>query len=285
MNKNSKIWFNGKMQKFSECNINLFTHALHYGTSVFDGCRAYGGKIFKLVEHHQRLIDSGKICDIEIPYSMEQLNNAANDVLGVNKLENAYIRAVGWKGDESLGVKSSKNTVNIAIMAWEWPNYYDENKISTGLNLASTDWVRPDPRSCATQAKVGGNYYLGSAIQNKAKANEYDDALMLDWRGYVAECTASNVFFIKNNEIFTPIADCFLNGITRQVVFEIAKNLDISCTETRILPQELSDFDECFVTGTAAEIMPVGRIFDIHEYNNFEITNKVRNYYLELVRK
>ena len=284
-NKNAIIWFNGEFKKFSECSISLATHGLHYGTSIFEGMRAYNWNIFKFNEHNKRLIRSGEIVDIPVPYSLEILNNVCNEILKKNNLPNAYLRPFAWRGDENLGVVSKKNTVNVAIMAWEWGNYYGKDKITNGLKLCESNWVRPDPRSVSVEAKVGGNYYIGSIIKNKASDDNYDDVLMLDCRGYVAECSSSNVFFIKNNEIYTPIADCFLNGITRQTIFEIANELSIKCNEVRIKSEELNEFQECFVTGTAAEIMPVGEIFDKYHYKNFNLTNKVRNYYLNLVNK
>jgi branched-chain amino acid aminotransferase group I len=282
LSQDSIVWFNGELKKFSDCSISLATHALHYGTSVFEGCRAYNGVIFKNKEHCERFVNSGEIVDVKVPYSVEELMQASNDVLKANNLQNAYVRPFAWKGDETLGVQSSKCNTNVAIMAWYWGSYYGEDKIKDGINLAQSDWVRPDPRSCAVQAKVGGNYYIGALNHNKIKPLNYDDVLMLDWRGYVAECAASNIFFVKDNQLFTPIADCFLNGITRKTMFEVANKMNLKCTEVRIKPEDLSSFDEAFVTGTAVEVMPVGSIFDQVFYKpNFSL--KIREEYLKLV--
>jgi branched-chain amino acid aminotransferase len=287
---NQKIWFNGNFKDFSECNIDLFTHGLHYGTSVFEGARAYNGVVFKMQQHNQRLIDSGKIVDIQVGYSVEELNFATKELLKINNLKNAYIRPIAFKANEMLGLKSLSNSVNVAIMAWPWPSYYGDDKVQKGIRLCDTNWVRPHPKSAATNAKVSGSYYLGAMIQNDAVRRGYEDALMLDWRGYIAECSACNIFFVFENgdksiELHTAKPDCFLNGITRQTVFEIAEKNNIKVYERFIHSDELSSFKESFVTGTAVEIMPVASIFDKYNYTDFTNSLYIRKQYLDLVNQ
>ena len=278
------VWFDGEMKKFGECSVSLTTHALHYATSIFEGCRAYNGKIFKNKEHCQRLINSGKMVDVQVPYSVEELMQASNEVLKANNLTDAYVRPVAWKGDQSLGVESDGCKTHVAIMAWYWGNYFGDDKVNGGLKLTHADWVRPDPRSCAVQAKVAGNYYLGAVMHNKANKGHYDDVLLVDWRGYVAECTSCNVFFIKDKKVYTPIADCFLNGITRQTIInEVCKKMGLEVEETRIKPEYLGDFDEAFISGTAAEVMPIGKIYDTFTYKP-DLCLKIRDEYLKLVK-
>jgi len=281
--ENTIVWFNGKLVKASEVKIGIFTHALHYGTSIFEGCRAYNGKVFKMQEHNERLINSGDLVDIPVPYSADELNKETIAVLKANNFTDAYIRPIAWRGDENLGVKSCNNSVNVAIFAWQWGSYYGEEKIKAGIRLCSTKYVRPDPRSTETQAKASGLYFVGSIMQNKCSKDGYDDVLMLDWRGYIAECTSCNIFFVKGNEIHTPIPDCFLNGITRQTVIDIAKKFGYAVIERRILPSELHTFSESFTTGTAVEVMPVASIFDCHEYLLREVSMKIRDEYLRCV--
>lgn len=282
LKNNDIIFLNGEFKKFSECSISLTTHALHYGTSVFEGCRAYQGRIFKNKEHCDRLLKSGDIVDISIPYSSEELAKASNDVIQKNNLSNAYVRPIAWKGDETLGMHSSVCKTNVAILAWNWGNYYGEEKVRNGIKLTYSDWLRPDPRSVAVQAKVGGQYYIGAYNQNKAKGNQYDDVLMLDYRGYIAECAASNIFFIQNNKVVTPIADSFLNGITRQTVLDLCKKMNLHIEEIRINPEDLNHFEDAFVTGTAVEVMPVGEIYDQYKYKP-NLSLKIRDEYLKLV--
>jgi branched-chain amino acid aminotransferase len=278
-----KIWVNGELTTSEECKVSLMTHTLHYGTSVFEGCKAYNGKIFKMTEHNQRLINSGKLCSIEIPYSVEELNKATELVIKENNLQNAYVRPIAWKDDEFLSVNTMKNKTNVAIMAWPWPSYYGEDKIKSGLSLGQTEWVRPDPRSIPVQAKAGGFYYVGAVIFNSMISQGFDDVLMLDWRGFIAECTSANVFFIdNNNELHTPIADAFLNGITRQTIISLARENGFIVHERRMLPQELGNFKEAFATGTAAEVMPIGKIWNTFECKP-DVSLKIREMYLKLV--
>ena len=280
--KNTIIWHNGDLKKAKDLSLSIFTHSLHYGTSVFEGMRVYNGKVFKEQEHYERLIKSGELTDIPVEYSLEELINATQNMLKANNLQNGYIRPIVWRGDENLGVKSSDNSVNVAILAWQWNNYFGEGKINQGINLGLSKFVRPDPRSTETQAKASGLYFVGSIMLNKCKKEGYDDVLMLDWRGYVAECSSCNVFFIKNNEIHTPIPDCFLNGITRKTVIDITKKMGYKVLERYIVPQELYTFEEAFVTGTAVEVLPINSIFDNIIMKGKEKSLKIREEYLKM---
>lgn len=281
--ENSKVWFNGSIVVAKDLHLSIFTHALHYGTAVFEGCRAYNNKVFKMKEHNQRLIRSGELTDIPIPYDINTLNDAIMLTLKENNLQNAYVRPIAWRSNETLGVKSGKNSVNVAICAWKWDSYFGQDKIEAGINLSATKYVRPDPRSTETQAKASGAYFIGSVMQNKCTNDGYDDVLMLDWQGFVAECTSCNVFFIKNNELHTPIPNCFLNGITRQTVIELAKSMGYQVFERKILPQELKEFDEAFTTGTAVEVMPINSIYDTYHFSSKKKALKIREEYLKLV--
>ncbi len=280
--KKSKVWFNGKILEASEISLSIFTHALHYGTAIFEGCRAYNGRVFKMQEHSERLINSGKLVDVPVPYSANELNEAIMKVVEENGIRNAYIRPVAFRGDEKLGIKSKNNSVNTAIFHWDLAAYYGDDKIKAGINLTSTKYVRPDPRSTEVQAKASGLYFIGAKILNKCADDGYDDVLMLDFRGYIAECTACNIFFIKGNELHTPIPDCFLNGITRQTIIELGKKLGYEVIERRILPQELHTFDEAFTTGTAVEVVPVNSIFDVYKFKSKDKGLKIREEYLKL---
>lgn len=282
-NKNTKVWFNNEIIAAKDLHLSVFTHALHYGTAVFEGCRAYNGKVFKMKEHNERLVKSGDLVDVVIPYDVDTLNAAINLVLQENNLTDAYVRPIAWRGDEFLGVKSIKNTVNVAIFAWKWDSYYGKEKLEAGINLSATKYVRPDPRSTETQAKASGLYFVGSIMQNQCSRDGYDDVLMLDWQGFIAECTSCNVFFIKENELHTPIPNCFLNGITRQTVIEVAKSMGYKVFERKILPQELKDFDEAFSTGTAVEVVPINSIFDTYIFKSKTKALQIRAEYLKLV--
>ncbi len=256
--KDGFIWIDGEWIEWREAKIHVLTHTLHYGSGVFEGMRAYNGHIFEMSQHHERLHASAVMMGFKIPFSVAELDEAALGVLQKNNLKNAYVRPVAWHGPETLSVSCDQNKVHVAIAAWEWGSYYQ----SDSLSLIWSDWIRPAPNMALVHAKANGQYIIGMVSLNKAHQAGYNDAIMLDYRGYVAECTSSNIFHVKNGELITPVADCFLNGITRQTVIALAAENDIPCHEKHILPQELLDADEVFVTGTAAEIQPVGKIGD-----------------------
>ncbi|MDB5589271.1 MAG: branched-chain amino acid aminotransferase [Devosia sp.] len=254
------IWFDGKFVPWKDAKIHVLTHGLHYASSVFEGERAYGGEIFKLREHTERLIQSGKTLDFTIPYSADQIDQACRDVLAKNGLVDGYIRPVAWRGSEELSVPARNNTVHLAIAAWVWPSYFTIEERLKGIRLEWSKWKRPSPETIPSSAKAAGLYMICTLSKDAAMANGYADALMLDYRGYVAEATGANVFFIKGKDIVTPTPDCFLNGITRQTLIDLARRNGYTVTERHMKPEELSNFDECFLTGTAAEVTPVSEI-------------------------
>ena len=254
------IWFDGEMRPWKECKIHVLTHGLHYASSVFEGQRAYGGEVFKLDEHSKRLIWSGEQLDIPSPYTAEEINEACRQVLKANKLENAYMRPVMWRGSEEISVPAVNNKVHVAIAAWEWPSYFSVEEKLKGIRLTWSKWKRPSPETIPSKAKAAGLYMICTLSKHAAMNAGFADALMLDYRGYVAEATGANVFFVKGKDIVTPTPDCFLDGITRRTVIALAKELGYTVTEKHMLPEELAQYDECFLTGTAAEVTPVSEI-------------------------
>lgn len=254
------IWYNGEMVPWQDAKLHVLTHGLHYGSSVFEGQRAYGGEIFKLREHSERLIRSAAMLDFEIGYSADEIDAACRDVLERNNLVDAYMRPVAWRGSEEMGVAARNNTVQFAIAAWQWPSYFSREDRLKGIRLTWSKWKRPSPETIPSAAKAAGLYMICTLSKHAAADAGYADALMLDYRGYVAEATGANVFFAKGKDIVTPTPDCFLNGITRQTVIELAKAKGYTVTERHMNPEELAGFDECFLTGTAAEVTPVREI-------------------------
>ena len=254
------IWMDGELVDWRGANVHILTHALHYASSVFEGQRAYNGKIFELTRHSERLIKSAAILGMELPWTVEQLDAACIQVLEANNLTNAYMRPIAWRGSEQMGVTASKATPHVAIAAWEWGKYFDEEKADKGIRLDIAKYRRPAPHTAPVDAKAAGLYMICTISRQYAEANGYDDALMFDWEGRVAEATGANAFFVKNGELHTPTADIFLNGITRQTVIKLAKNRGINVIERRIWPEELGSFEECFLTGSAAEVTFVSEI-------------------------
>jgi branched-chain amino acid aminotransferase len=254
------IWFDGKLLPTADSKISVLTHGLHYASCVFEGERAYGGTIFKSTEHSERLKNSAKILDFEIPYSVAEIDAAKNLVLEKNNQKEAYVRAIAWRGSEQLGVSAQQNKIHLAVATWEWPSYFDPAQRLKGIRLDLAEYRRPDPATAPCFAKAAGLYMICTVSKHRAERRGYADALMLDWLGRVAECTGANVFFIKDGKIHTPIADCFLAGITRATAMMLAKKRGIEIIERRIMPDELSQFSECFITGTAAEVTAVSEI-------------------------
>ena len=254
------IWFDGELKPWKDAKIHVLTHGLHYASCVFEGQRAYGGEVFKLREHSERLIASGKTLDFTIPYSADEIDAACREVLAKNNLVDAYMRPVAWRGSEELSVPARNNKVHLAIAAWVWPSYFSTEEKLKGIRLEWSKWRRPAPDTIPCKAKAAGLYMICTLSKDAAMANGYADALMLDYRGYVAEATGANVFFIKGKDIVTPTPDCFLDGITRRTLIALAKANGFTVTERHMKPEELSDFDECFLTGTAAEVTPVSQI-------------------------
>lgn len=254
------IWYDGKLVRWADANLHVLTHGLHYASCVFEGERAYGGKIFKGTEHTERLKASARMLDFEIPYSVAEIDAAKQLVVERNGKPNAYVRPVAWRGSEMMGVSAQSNTIHFAIAAWEWPSYFDPAERLKGIRLDLADYRRPDPRTAPCLAKAAGLYMICTISKHIAERKGYADAMMLDWEGRVAECTGANIFFIQGGKIHTPIADCFLDGITRRTAIDLAKRRGIEVIERRIMPDELSAFAECFITGTAAEVTPVSEI-------------------------
>ena len=255
-----EIWMNGEFVDWADAKVHVLTHGLHYASSVFEGMRAYNGRVFKCSEHNQRLHESGRLLGFDIPYDVETLDRVAHELLERHGLRDAYVRPVAWRGSEMMGVSAQANTINVAVAVWEWPSYYDAEQRLKGIRLDIAEWKRPDPATAPSKAKAAGLYMICTLSKHAAEAKGYSDALMMDWRGHVAEATSANVFFVRDGEIHTPDPDCFLNGLTRQTVIELARARQIKVVERTILPDELATFEECFLTGTAAEVTPVGEI-------------------------
>lgn len=254
------IWFDGALVPWADAKLHVLSHGLHYGSSVFEGERAYGGAIFKSTEHSERLRRSASVLDFEVPYSVAEIDAAKELVLAKNGLVDAYLRPVAWRGSEMMGVSAQHNTIHLAIAAWEWPSYFDPEQRLKGIRLDLAAYRRPDPATAPCHSKAAGLYMICTISKHAAERKGYADALMLDWQGRVAECTGANVFFTRDGAIHTPIADCFLDGITRRTVIDLAKRRGFEVIERRIMPEELSSFAECFITGTAAEVTPVSEI-------------------------
>ena len=256
------IWFDGKLVPTSDAKISVLTHGLHYASCVFEGERAYGGVVFKGTEHSERLKRSANILDFEIPYSVADIDAAKRLVLERNGQKEAYVRAIAWRGSEQLGVSAQQNVIHLAVATWEWPSYFDPAQRLKGIRLDLAEYRRPDPKTAPCMAKAAGLYMICTVSKHQAERKGYADALMLDWQGRVAECTGANVFFVKDGKIHTPIADCFLAGITRATAIMLAKKRGVEVIERRIMPDELSQFPECFITGSAAEVTAVSEIAD-----------------------
>jgi branched-chain amino acid aminotransferase len=282
--RDGKIWMDGTLIDWRDANVHILTHAMHYASSVFEGERAYNGKIFKSRAHSARLIQSGKLIDFDIPYSIDEIEAAKQSALEANGLTDAYVRAVSWRGaGEDMGVASARNPVHLAVAVWSWGNYYGDAKMK-GAKLDIAKWRRPDPATAPSQAKAAGLYMIATMSKHSAEAKGCSDAMMFDYRGYIAEATGANIFFVKNGEVHTPIPDSFLNGLTRQTVIDMLKQRRISVNERHIMPEELESFEQCWLTGTAAEVTPVGQIGD-YNFNVGALTREISDGYEELVRE
>jgi branched-chain amino acid aminotransferase len=254
------IFLNGDMVPWAEAKLHVLSHGLHYASSVFEGERAYGGVIFKSREHSDRLIASARILDFEIPYSAADLDRIKHEVVTANRQTDCYVRPIAWRGSEMMAVAAQNSTINLAVAVWPWPSMFDMATKMNGIRLDIADYRRPDPMTAPSQAKAAGLYMICTISKHVAERKGYADALMLDWMGRVAECTGANVFFTLNGSLHTPIADCFLDGITRRTVIELARRRGIEVVERRIMPDELDGFEECFICGTGAEVTPVSDI-------------------------
>jgi len=277
------IWMDGKLVDWRSANVHILTHALHYASSVFEGERCYNGRIFKMTEHSERLRTSGALLDMPLPWTAAEIDAAKVETLAANTLTDAYVRAIAWRGaGEDMGVASQRNPIRMAIACWTWGSYYGEAKMK-GAKLDIAKWKRPSPETIPHAAKAAGLYMICTMSKHAAEAKGCSDAMMFDYRGYVAEATGANIFFVKDGEVHTPLADAFLNGITRQTVIQMLRDKQIKVHERHILPGELEGFEQCWLTGTAAEVTPVGSIGDY----NFEVgalTREIAMDYERMVR-
>jgi len=281
--RDGAIWLDGKLVPWRDAKVHFLTHALHYGGAIFEGIRCYNGQMFKLNEHNNRLLEGCKIMDMKLGYTLEEINQACLEAIKANNITDGYVRPLAWRGAEQMGVSATQATIHLSVAAWEWPQYYKGDILSKGIRLVTSKWRRPAPDSAPVHAKASGLYMICTLSKHAAEAQGYNDALMLDYRGHVAELTSANFFMIKDGIIHTPTADCFLNGITRRTVIDLARGLGIEVQERTILPDELKLADECFATGTAAEITPIGGIDDA-VYTVGPITTQIRETYAKLVR-
>jgi len=260
--RDGSIWLDGRLIPWRDARMHVLSHGLHYASCVFEGERVYGGTIFKSREHTERLFNSARILDFEIPYPIEQIEQAKRDVLSSMGIRDGYVRPVAWRGTEMMGVSAQKNTIHVAIAAWEWPAYFSPEAKLKGIRMKTGKWRRPAPDTAPVQSKAAGLYMVCTLNKHQMEREGFDDALMLDYRGLVAEGTGANIFLVQDGKLHTPTPDCFLNGITRQTVIELAKTRQIPVIERHIKPEEFANTTEVFVTGTAAEITPVGSIDD-----------------------
>jgi len=280
------IWMDGKMLPWREAKLHVLSHGLHYASSVFEGERAYDGNIFKLREHSTRLQKSAAWLDFELPISVEELGQVCKDVIKANNTPDGYVRPVAWRGADQLAVSAIGSRIHLAVASWTWPKYFfPKGGEGTGLALGTSKWKRPHPDTMPVQSKAAGVYTIGTIAKHEANKAGFDDALMLDYRGRVAESTGSNLFLVKGNKIKTPIPECFLNGITRQTIIVLARELGYEVEECIVMPDELAHFDEVFVTGTAAEVSTVGKIDD-HNYQAYgPVMTRIQDAYSNLVRQ
>lgn len=277
------IWQDGKLVPWREAHVHVLTHGLHYASCVFEGVRIYDGKVFKNTEHNERLHTSAEILGFKIPYSVAELDKAVIETAKANNVENGYVRPVAWRGSEMMAISAQQTKIHVAIAAWTWAKYFSKEAFERGLKLKTSPWKRPAPDTAPTASKAAGLYMICTMSKHAAEQEGYDDALMLDYRGYVAEATGANIFLVMDGEIHTPTPDCFLNGITRRTVIGLAKDRQMKVIERHIQPEELSKAQEVFLTGTAAEITPVGSI-DNYKYTVGPVIKTLMEDFQKLVR-
>jgi branched-chain amino acid aminotransferase len=277
------IWFDGKLIPWRDAKIHVLTHGLHYASAVFEGMRAYDGNVFALTLHNERLANSAALLGFSLPYSVAELDTATKAVLAANNHHDAYVRPIAWRGSEQLGVSAQETKIHVAIASWVWPSYFAPELREKGIRLTISKWRRPAPNTAPTAAKAAGLYMICTLSKHAAEAEGWHDALMLDYRGQLAEATGANLFLVKDGALHTPLPDCFLNGITRQTVIGLARARGLTVVERAIWPDELATADEIFVTGSAAEVTAIGQIAD-HHYTVGPITRQLRDDYEKLVR-
>ena len=277
------IWMNGEFVKWTDARVHVLTHGMHYASAVFEGERAYGGRIFKLTEHTRRLHDSARLLGFRIPWTADEIDDVCNRLLAKQGFTDAYVRPIAWRGSEMMGVSAQNNRINLAIAIFQWPSYFDPEQRLKGIRLDIAEYRRPDPQTAPSKSKAAGLYMICTLSKHAAEAKGYADALMLDWRGRVAEATGANVFFVEDGVIHTPTPDCFLDGITRRTVIDLARKRGIEIVERVILPEEMEGFEQCFLTGTAAEVTPVSEIGP-HRFQVGEITKALMSDYESAVQ-
>ena len=281
--RDGSIWTDGRLSPWRDARLHVLSHGLHYASAVFEGQRAYGGTVFKLTEHTERLHASAMEMGFTIPWSVQEVDDACREVLAVNQISDGYVRPIAWRGSEMMGVSAQNSTIHLSIAAWPWPSYFSPEARDSGIKLRTAKWRRPAPETAPVRAKAAGLYMICTLAKHQAEREGFDDALMLDYRGRIAEATGANIFLVIDGVLHTPDPDCFLNGITRRTVIDLARVRGYEVVERAILPGELADAQEVFLTGTAAEVTPVGRIDD-HRFQVGETTRRLRDDYEALVR-
>lgn len=281
--REGSIWFNGELIPWGDAKLHVLSHALHYASSVFEGERVYGGEIFKLNEHTERLFASAEILGFEIPYTVDEINEACREAVKAQDIVDGYVRPVAWRGSEMMGVSAQATRINVAIAVWEWPSYFDPEERLKGIRMDMAEWRRPDPATAPCKSKAAGLYMICTLSKHAAEARGYADALMLDYRGQIAEATGANIFFVKEGVLHTPTPDCFLDGITRRTVIDLARDRQIKLVERAIMPDEMSGFEQCFITGTAAEVTPVSEIGP-YNFEVGDITKTLMEDYMRVVQ-
>lgn len=277
------IWHDGSMVPWREARLHVLTHGLHYASAVFEGERSYGGRIFKLREHSRRLLDSAALLGFEIPYSVEAIDAACNEVIKANGIVDGYVRPIAWRGSEMMGVSAQQSKIHLAIAAWQWPAYFSPEARMRGIRMMWAQWRRPAPDTAPTKSKAAGLYMICTLSKHAAEQAGYNDALMLDWRGQIAEATGANIFLVQDGKIHTPTPDCFLDGITRRTVIDLARKAGMTVVERAIMPEELKSMQEVFITGTAAEVTPVAEIGP-HHFQVGQVTRRLVADFDKLVR-
>ncbi len=284
-NRPGQIWFDGKLVPWARAQIHVLSHGLHYASTVFEGERAYNGEIFKLREHTERLFASARLLSMEIPYTIDEVDEACRSVLAAQGLQEAYIRPIAWRGSEMMGVSAQQTKIHFAVAAWEWPSYFDPEERMRGLKLDISEWRRPSPQTIPSQSKATGLYMICTLARHAAEAKGYADALMLDYRGLIAETTGANIFFRDgDNVLHTPTPDCFLDGITRRTVMDLARRHGIKIVERAIEPEDMENFEECFITGTAVEVAAVAEIGH-YRFTPGSLTQQLMADYISLVNR
>ena len=282
--RDGKIWFNGKIIEWSDAKIHVLNHGLHYASCVFEGERVYDGEIFKLREHTERLFYSAETLGFKISYSKNEIDEACKKIISVQKVENGYVRPVAWRGSEMMAISAQQTKIHVAIATWEWGSYFASDMKLKGIKLNVSKWRRPHPNTAPCKTKAAGLYMICTLSKHEAEAKGFHDSLMLDYAGNVAEATGANIFFVEGKNLHTPTPDCFLDGITRRTIIDIAKNKGLNILERTITLDELKKFEGCFLTGTAADVTPVSRIED-HQFKVVDIIKDLSRSYQTLVKK